>query len=188
MTSRKLGIGVATAALIIMMPVAASAQADCKPELKQAGEPSVSRSLGAFPSSLFAWKKAAAAQYGTTYDAWSRSTDRRIDCKQETTGKKLWVCTRSAKPCGPGGPTTTSCSTKQRFNDPDAKLVRGMKGNDVDILQTLLNCHGARPQLKVGNGYDAATEQAVRDFQAIEDLDVDGRAGKITKQRLVDTQ
>ena len=50
MTSSKLGIGVATAALMIMMPIVASAQTDCKPELTQAGEPSVSRPLGAFPS------------------------------------------------------------------------------------------------------------------------------------------
>lgn len=182
MAIKKLVTGAALAALVGLAPIAALAQSgDCKPELTVAGEASISRTLGAFPSSLFAWKKEANAKYGAAYDNWSRSADRRIDCKQDLTGKKLWVCTRSAKPCGPGGP---GGGGNLVFADPNAKLVRGDKGPDVEVLQKLLNRHGAKPEIKVDGSFGSGTESAVREFQKKEGLTPDGRVGKLTKERL----
>jgi hypothetical protein len=184
MAVNKLGFGVALAACIGLAPMAALAQSgDCKPELVVPGEASISRTLGAFPSSLFAWKKAAKEKHGAAFDNWSRSVDRRIDCKQELTGKKLWVCTRSAKPCGPGGGTGAG-GPDLVFKDPAAKLVRGDKGPEVEILQKLLNRHGAKPEIKVDGSYGSGTEAAVIEFQKKEGLTPDGRAGKLTKERL----
>lgn len=193
MTRLKLVVGAAALVLVAFAPVAASAQ-DCKETLKVPGEPSRSRSLGAFPSSLFAWKKEAKAKFGDAYDNWAKSADKRIDCRQETTGQKLWVCIRSARPCtatastspsGPGpGPGPGSSGRPPDFADLN-RLEQGMKGPEVELLQRHLNWHGAN--LKVDGSYGSGTAQAVRDYQRKEGLEpADGIAGRATKSRLME--
>jgi peptidoglycan hydrolase-like protein with peptidoglycan-binding domain len=60
-------------------------------------------------------------------------------------------------------------------------LRLGAHGADVSNLQHLLNAHDGHAELIPENGtFDALTEQAVREFQAVHGLEVDGVVGKYT--------
>ena len=61
-----------------------------------------------------------------------------------------------------------------------AKLVKGAKGKEVNVLQTALNKNGASPKLKVDGVFGPITDKAVRDFQKKSKLKVDGYGGPIT--------
>lgn len=178
MSISKLGLGGAAVAVVLLSPIAAWAQ-DCKGEVKASSEPSVSRSLGAFPGSFWAWKKAVKdnKDYGPAYDSWLRAKDKRIDCAQEKTGKKLWVCTRTAKPCAVASGSSNPTFKKKGVLDP--KDV-----DEVKVLQELLNIHGAKPPLKVDGKFGDGTEEAVIEFQRREGIKADGVVGDETKERL----
>lgn len=84
-------------AALALVTFAASAQArDCKTDAIEAvGEPA-STQIVAYPSSLFAWRRAVRDAHGAEWNSWRYAQDRDIDC-QRTDGK--WQCTRKARPC-----------------------------------------------------------------------------------------
>lgn len=180
MTFKKLGLGAVIAVLAAWTPVAAMAQ-DCKPEVVASSEPSVSRTLGAFPGSLFAWKRAAADKAGPAYDTWLKASDRRIDCKQAA-GK--WVCTRSAKPCA------TKVESKLAKFDPKGKDIcltsPRTKGGEIELLQQYLILTGAK--IKADGEYGSGSAAAIVAFQKDEGLKTNKRscADWPTKQRLME--
>ncbi len=91
------------AGLIWAVALAAPASADkeCQDKfVTKSGQRFVSRSLGAYPSSLAAWRAAVKDKVGDGWQAWRNAAERKVDCRQSTVaGKKRWVCTRTARPC-----------------------------------------------------------------------------------------
>lgn len=178
---RFLGATLVAAALVALTPVVASAQ-DCKAEVTASSEPSSSRTLGAFPGSLFAWKAKAKKDAGDAYDTWLRAQAKRIDCKQAA-GK--WVCTRSAKPCA-----TTATSTKLAAFDPKGPDIcltsPRTKGGEVELLQRYLILTGAK--IQPDGEYGSGSAAAVRAFQKLEGLDTNKKdcVDRATKQRLME--
>lgn len=63
-----------------------------------------------------------------------------------------------------------------------ATLRRGSKGDGVDYIQRRLNAHGFK--LTVDSYYGAETEAAVKTFQKLAGLAIDGVAGGYTQGRL----
>ncbi|MGD9785216.1 MAG: peptidoglycan-binding protein [Hyphomicrobiaceae bacterium] len=175
-----LRICAAVASLILAVAaIAAPASAkECKNDVVVAeGEPFISKNLGAYPSSLFAWRKAAESKAGPGFQSWRVAEDRKIDCQQVTVegGKKRWVCTRSARPCkGLGGPEEKK---KYEFT---RTLRRGDQGEDVKALQELLNELGY--DLEVDGNYGRGTREAVRDYQKRNNLSADGNFGPKTAE------
>lgn len=140
----------------------------------------VSRTLGAFPSSLIQWRKAVVDAHGDGWQAWRRAEDRKIECAQldiEGRGKR-WVCTRSARPCsGPLGVADDVADLEF-----PGRMQRGSKGDDVETLQRLLKDAGY--DVEVDGDFGRGTRSAVRDFQSKEGLTVDGVVGRQTWDRL----
>ncbi|MCB1547534.1 MAG: peptidoglycan-binding domain-containing protein [Hyphomicrobiaceae bacterium] len=174
--------GVAGLAAVVMLSVAGSGAAlakECKQEvLKQAGEPYLSKALGAYPNSLIAWRKAAEAKYGKGWQAWRHAQDRKIDCtKKAVPGKKLqrWVCVRTARACLGTG----SLDKAEPF---PGKLRSGASGQGVTTLQRLLTEAGF--DVEKDGKFGPKTLQAVRDFQKNEGIKIDGIVGKVTWDRL----
>jgi len=156
---------------------AQTALAECKPSLTQAGEAAVSRTLVAFPTSFWAWKKAAREKYGEAFDNWSSASNRRIDCVQESVaGAKRWICTRTAEPCD----RAEKSAKIPRIEA--SRLQRGDKGEQVERLQQWLNLHGYA--IEVDGNFGSGTVRAVRDFQSREGIKVDGVVGRETQERL----
>lgn len=177
-------LSVFTAALALIATTASGVSAkDCKNEAIVAeGEPFVSRTLGAYPSSLFAWRKAAEAKAGAGFQSWRVAEDRKIDCEQVTVegGKKRWVCTRTARPCKSELAGALGGGSKPKF---DRILRRGDSGDDVKQLQEILN--GMGYEITVDGNYGRGTKAAVRDFQEKNKLDADGNFGPKTAEVLL---
>lgn len=172
--------GTALAALAVS--VGAVSAKECKNEAVIAeGEAFLSRTLGAYPSSLFAWRKAAEAKAGPGFQSWRVAEDRKIDCEQITIegNKKRWVCTRTARPC------KNALAGAIGGNKPtfDRILRRGDSGEDVKSLQELLNKLGY--DLEVDGNYGRGTKAAVRDFQEKNGLGADGNFGPKTAEVLL---
>lgn len=74
----------------------AMADDDCKDAVSAEGQPAKFRDLGAYPNSLFAWRKAVRDKYGSEYNSWRYAKDRNVDCDQDD---GQWICKRKAKPC-----------------------------------------------------------------------------------------
>lgn len=74
---------------------------ECKSEPVVAeGEPALSRNLGAYQNSLFAWRRAVAEKLGSEFNSWRYAEARTVDCTEVSTPKgQRWVCKRSAVPC-----------------------------------------------------------------------------------------
>ncbi|MEO0728806.1 MAG: peptidoglycan-binding domain-containing protein [Pseudomonadota bacterium] len=158
---------------------------ECKADpIVQESNPYVSRSLGAFPSSLIMWRKAVVAAHGDGWQAWRRAEDRKIDCQQVEIADrgKRWVCTRSARPCGGKiGPEDNSNTSDVDYEYP-GRMERGDKGDSVELLQQLLKDNGY--DVEIDGNYGRGTRSAVRDFQSKEGLKVDGIVGRQTWERL----
>ena len=179
---RFLSVMAAALAMIVTSIGVVSAK-ECKDEVVIAeGEPFISRTLGAYPSSLFAWRKAAEAKAGAGFQSWRVAEDRKIDCEQITleSGKKRWVCTRSARPCKNELAGAIGGGEKPTF---DRILRRGDTGEDVKRLQELLNDLGY--ELTVDGDYGRGTKDAVRDFQRKNGLSADGNFGPKTAEVLL---
>lgn len=177
-----MAIAIAVIGLAHSFATAGSAFAkDCKADAVTAeGEPFISRSLGAYPSSLLAWRKAVREQVGAEYQAWRKAEDRKVQCEQVKldSGKKRWVCVRNARPCS-GGNVATGGEEKPTFTGP---LRRGSKGDEVKSLQKLLADAGY--EVDVDGNFGRGTEAAVKAFQKSKGLDVDGVAGTATQEAL----
>ncbi|ABW20374.1 peptidoglycan-binding domain-containing protein [Alkaliphilus oremlandii] len=101
--------------------------------------------------------------------------------------QKLVICTLvvvtmlSAMIGGPAGvlafANTTSTSELNRL------LVKGSIGNDVKLLQTLLNNEGAN--LEVDGSFGPLTLKAVKEYQSKNGLKVDGFVGPLTRASLM---
>ncbi len=76
----------------------------------------------------------------------------------------------------------TKTDTSAALNLNGTVLKRGSKGTLVSQLQTLLNQHGAK--LTVDGDFGAATEAAVKSFQAKNGLEADGVVGPKTAAKL----
>lgn len=63
-------------------------------------------------------------------------------------------------------------------------LRRGAQGEEVRLLQTLLNFHGAK--LAADSSFGAATREALTAFQKSRSLDPDGSAGPATWSKLLE--
>lgn len=61
-------------------------------------------------------------------------------------------------------------------------LRRGAKGETVELLQELLNVHGI--QVKIDGDFGILTEQAVKEFQKLNSLRIDGIVGPWTWEKL----
>ncbi len=169
------------AALLVAAASPAAAQSPkCEAEVRAAGEASKSRSLVAYPSSLFAWRREAEAKYGKQFRAWRNAQDRRIDCKQDEKSR-LWVCTRVAKPCEGAG-ILKDIGIVDKAPPLTARLKIRDQGEQVKILQQLLNDHGYK--LEPDGNFGSGTDKAVRDFQKREGITVDGIVGTTTRERL----
>jgi hypothetical protein len=170
----------AVAAVVLVGATPAMAK-DCKPDkLTMAGDAFLSKTLGAYPSSLLAWRGAVKDKFGDGWQNWSQAEDGLIDCAKNSNGR--WVCTRTARPCK-GGPTLALPVKPNVTQGINNKLVRGDSGEEVKTLQELLRRQGY--DVKVDGKFGAGTEKAVRDFQRAHKLDVDGRVGPKTLEKLV---
>jgi Putative peptidoglycan binding domain len=186
---------------------AAMAKECVKTKVTAASEPSISRTVGAFPQSLLAWRKAAAESADAGYNNWSSAEDRKIDCNQTTVvnGRKLWVCKRSARPCkgfgpevaaGSGGSGSSSDSGNNRANAGNnscslsfpsgRKSIRpGDKGSDVIKIQQALIAKGASLAKGADGNFGSGTDRAVREFQRKNDISpADGFVGRTTCSKM----
>ncbi|MBL8565856.1 MAG: peptidoglycan-binding protein [Hyphomicrobiaceae bacterium] len=169
----------ATAALAVISVTNVAAAKECKTDVVTAsGEPFAARSIGAYPSSLFAWRKAAEAKAGSGYQSWTVAEDKRVDCEQvDVSGKKRWVCTRSARPC------KGLIGTAEKKPEFTRTLRRGDSGEDVKAMQFLLNDLGY--ELELDGNYGQLTQDAVLDFQTKNGLKGDGNFGPDTAEKLL---
>jgi murein L,D-transpeptidase YcbB/YkuD len=184
---------------------AAMAKECVKTKVTAASEPSISRTVGAFPQSLLAWRKAAAESADAGYNNWSSAEDRKIDCNQTTVvnGRKLWVCKRTARPCkgfgpevAPGSSSSTSESGGNRANAGNntcsltfpsgRKSIRpGDKGSDVIKIQQALIAKGANLAKGADGNFGSGTDRAVREFQRKNDISpADGFVGRTTCSKM----
>ncbi|MEO1264303.1 MAG: peptidoglycan-binding domain-containing protein [Pseudomonadota bacterium] len=181
-----MAVAAAVGCLALAAPTTSAVAKECKADpVVQESNPYVSRSLGAFPSSLIMWRKSVVDQHGDGWQAWRRAEDRKIDCQQvEVEGRgKRWVCTRSARPCsGSIGPENASNDGEKLDTGYPGRLERFDKGDDVTRLQQFLNANGY--ELEVDGNFGRGTREAVRDFQRKEGLKVDGIVGRQTWERL----
>lgn len=171
--------GLVFAWLFAASPVLAK---DCKNEpVKKAGAPYISKTLGAYPDSLFAWRAAVLEKHGNGWQAWRNAEDTKVDCEETTVeGKKRWICTRSARPClGPVSQYTQG-TPKPKF---ERTLRRGDQGDDVKALQKILNDLGF--ELEADGNYGRGTRDAVKAFQKANKLNADGSFGPQTAEKLL---
>jgi len=155
---------------------------DCKTEpIKKTGAPYISKSLGAYPDSLFAWRAAVLEKHGNGWQAWRNAEDTKVDCEVTTVdGKKRWVCTRTGRPCL--GPISqyTNAAEKPKF---ERTLRRGDQGDDVKALQKALN--GLGFELEIDGNYGRGTRDAIKAFQKANKLTTDGSFGPATQEKLL---
>ncbi|MGI9426613.1 MAG: peptidoglycan-binding domain-containing protein, partial [Hyphomicrobiaceae bacterium] len=131
----------------------------------------ISKSLGAYPGSWAAWRKAVKSEHGDGWQAWRRAKEQEIKCDQVTndSGRKRWVCTRTGVPCRPGSGDPSPCDGPEITRN----LRKGDSGEQVKTLQCLLKSyHGA--DVAVDGDFGNGTRAAVRSFQRKNGLTADG--------------
>ncbi|MGI9521498.1 MAG: peptidoglycan-binding domain-containing protein [Hyphomicrobiaceae bacterium] len=143
----------------------------------------VSKSLGAYPASWAAWRKAVKSKLGDGWQAWRRSQSQSIECEKvkNDAGRLRWQCTRTAVPCKPGEDVTLAYCDGSPIS---SNLRKGDVGEEVKTLQCLLNAYyGAR--LTVDGEFGLDTRDAVRVFQKEQGLHPDGVVGNRTLEKLL---
>lgn len=125
-------------AFMAVFSLSASADArECKDGVITAvGEPA-STQIVAYPSSLFAWRRAVREAHGAEWNSWRYAQDRDIDCQRED-GK--WQCTRKARPC----------------QDVLSTVVDGAKNIAKDCKADPLSSYGRRERTE-----EKAADQAI---------------------------
>jgi hypothetical protein len=118
----------------------ASLARECKSDAVAAeGEPALSRDLGAYQNSLFAWRRAVAEKVGPEFNSWRYAEARSVDCNQiDTSNGKRWVCKRSAKPCRDTLSTVLSGEKLEKLtckNDPVSSYGRREKTESEAVEQ-----------------------------------------------------
>ncbi len=170
------------AVLLALLTGMAQAQ-DCKTEpLSATSRLYISKTLGAYPGSWTAWKKAAKEKYGNGWQAWSAAKEQTIECDQvrNDAGRRRWQCTRTAIPCQRGGTNTVAICDGPAI---DQNLRKGDRGEQVKTLQCLLKEHGA--DVEVDGVFGNGTREAVKAFQKKYNLGVDGVVGDKTLEKLL---
>ena len=169
-------------ALIILSVGVAQAQ-ECKDKPVTAeSRLYISKSLGAYPGSWAAWRKAVKAKHGDGWQAWRRSKEQTIECEKvkNDSGRNRWQCTRTAIPCKPTGSVVASCDGPPITSN----LRRGANNDQVKTLQCLLKTyHGA--DVTVDGDFGRGTQKAVKDFQKKNGLSADGVVGNKTLEKLL---
>lgn len=101
MDMKRILVAVAAAAIGCSVMGAGAMARECKSETVTAeGAVAKLRDLGAYPNSLFAWRKAVKEKFGAEWNSWRYAQDAKVDCQQITSGSQTgWKCTRTAKPC-----------------------------------------------------------------------------------------
>ncbi len=157
---------------------------DCKPEpVTATSRPYISKSLGAYPGSWAAWRKAVKAKHGDGWQAWRRAKDQSIECEKirNASGRSRWQCTRTAIPCMPGWTTQLPICDGPAITK---NLRRGDSGDQVKTLQCILkNYHGI--EVAVDGDFGRGTRKAVRAFQKQNGLKADGVVGDQTLEKLL---
>ncbi|WP_020084305.1 hypothetical protein [Hyphomicrobium zavarzinii] len=95
----------------------ASVARECKTEpIVAEGEPALSKNLGAYQNSLFAWRRAVAEKVGPEFNSWRYADARSVDCNEVKTPKgQRWVCKRKAIPCKDTLSTVLSGEKLEKF-------------------------------------------------------------------------
>lgn len=70
------------------------------------------------------------------------------------------------------------------IND-DSLLYKGMNNEDIRMVQSILKATGQYPLRKETGYFGSATEKAVKQFQSVNGIQVDGVVGTQTKQALI---
>ena len=170
-------------ALTLLTAGVAQAQ-DCKPDAVTATSRTyISKSLGAYPGSWAAWRKAVKEKHGDGWQAWRRSKEQSIECEKvkNDAGRQRWQCTRTAIPCKPGGDVKTAYCDGPAITQ---NLRRGDSGDQVKTLQCLLNTHHGA-EVEVDGDFGRGTREAVRAFQKKNGLKADGVVGNKTLEKLL---
>lgn len=175
-------VSIACTAMALSVALSAPAVAkECKTEtVTEEGSASVTRSLGAYPSSLWAWRSKVKGSVGDGWHDWRRAENRKIECEQRNLSEgKRWICTRTARPCRRSGSAGSGpdCSKITRT------LSRYDSGDDVKILQELLVERGDSG-ITIDGDFGRGTRAAVRSFQDDEGIRPDGVVGPVTLERL----
>jgi DNA-directed RNA polymerase subunit N (RpoN/RPB10) len=143
----------------------------------------VSKSFGAFPGSWAAWRKKVMAEVGADWQSWQRAREPKIECNRvpNDLGQERWQCTRMAIPCRQVGATADAALCDQ-YPVITLRLARGSSGPQVRMVQCLLNAHAIK--IDIDGDYGPDTQNAVREFQRSNGLDVDGVVGDLTAEKL----
>ena len=143
----------------------------------------ISRSVGAFPGSWAAWRKAVKEKHGDGWQAWRRAKETKIECEQvkNDAGRKRWQCTRTGIPCKPGGDVKTVYCDGPPIT---SNLRRGDKGDQVKTLQCLLKTYH-QAEVEVDGDFGRGTRKAVIDFQKKNGLKADGVVGNKTLEKIL---
>jgi|GEM_PF-1774410 len=179
-------LSLATVVMALAMSAPANAK-ECKDDpVVASGKTKLTRVM-AYPSSLFAWRKAVRNTHGHVYQAWRRAEDRDINCQKVTTGygNKRWKCTRTARPCAKNGAGDGSHNHGDNYDTPPypgSVLQRGDTGRNVEVMQQLLKDAGYN--VTIDGDFGNSTRNAVRKFQRVEAIQVDGVVGRETWDRL----
>lgn len=184
LTLPTVGLVISGLGAMVLTAVPAAAQ-QCKAEAVTAtSREYISRSLGAFPGSWAAWRKAVRAKHGNGWQAWRRAQERKIQCEQavNSEGRKRWTCTRSGIPCQSRLAANSPGTPEYNYVPIDTVLRRGMNGEQVKTLQYLLKQAGY--DVEIDGDFGRGTEKALIAFQKKSRLDVDGRAGPKTVEAL----
>lgn len=158
-----------TACMLFAMP--AHAAGECKKEKVTAeSPPNVVRSLGAYPASLFAWRKAVKDKFGAEWNSWRFAEERVIDCQEiDTSAGKRWVCKRTAIPCK-GGLVQVTQPTRTCKDEPLSSYGRREKTEDAAIEQAIW---GWRIDVRKKYGKEWAEWEVATDV----DIDCDTKSG-----------
>ncbi|MDF2892344.1 MAG: Peptidoglycan-binding domain 1 protein, partial [Clostridia bacterium] len=85
------------------------------------------------------------------------------------------AATGDTTPTTPKTPTSKTPTITQEATEITRALTIGARGNDVKLLQTMLNSHGYK--LKVDGIFGKLTLAAVKDYQGKNGLEVNGKVG-----------
>jgi hypothetical protein len=107
---------------------------ECKSEAITAEGPVAKlRDLGAYPASLFAWRKAVADKLGAEWNSWRYAQNAKVDCQQITSGdQKGWKCTRTANPCQDTVATVVDKAQNKKECKPEPLSSTGARKNTED--------------------------------------------------------
>lgn len=173
----------ALALVVVSLGTAQAQTQNCQPDAVTASSRLyISKSLGAYPGSWAAWRKAVKAKHGDGWQAWRRSKEQSIECEKvrNASGRNRWQCTRTAIPCKGSGTAATPCEGPAITTN----LRRGDSGDQVKTLQCILKTYHSI-EVDVDGNFGRGTRDAVKEFQRKNGLRADGVVGNKTLEKLL---